>query len=419
MVLPAKFPESQASLHSLHCSVGDYLTCYHTWASYIRAGLHRLTYVATPPPFAVQTGGSHKEAHFMQTQQSSLVLVETLTTAADWAATKIRNSHWFERYRFWICCRFWDVSQPALTVVRIELPGWVPAFVRKGQLLWKPPSWVIRAGNSRNTSPQEEKAPRCETELGMLRNKACMNAWPQDCCMLGLGNSRHWECFGWGETVFQTVYLSEIVIPAPFLDTLFNPGNESERAFWCWSDSAADLILPCPFFSSYFSSHLVLFSALKVILSQGHHSLSEGGLSLSTQMSIPQWLWHQPKQGTGKADTNVSSESPSLLLNHDCVCSLRCLDLSSPAWASASSSYSVLDESKLWNALCGRSSQLVRLAWHSPLHHLAKPDLCLQSANERYRHPTEQIDRCQLSLQRAGSYIIMPTSPLVLMRPLH
>lgn len=282
MVLPAKFPESQASLHSLHCSVGDYLTCYHTWASYIRAGLHRLTYVATPPPFAVQTGGSHKEAHFMQTQQSSLVLVETLTTAADWAATKIRNSHWFERYRFWICCRFWDVSQPALTVVRIELPGWVPAFVRKGQLLWKPPSWVIRAGNSRNTSPQEEKAPRCETELGMLRNKACMNAWPQDCCMLGLGNSRHWECLGCGETVFQTVYLSEIVIPAPFLDTLFNPGNESEQAFWCWSDSAADLILPCPFFSSYFSSHLVLFSALKVILSQGHSSVRRWPLSEHT-----------------------------------------------------------------------------------------------------------------------------------------
>lgn len=88
---------------------------------------------------------------------------------------------------------------------------------------------MIRAGNSRNTSPQEEKAPHCE--LRMLRNKACMSVWPQDCCMLGLGNSRHWECLGYGEAVFQTVYLSEIITPAPFLDTLFNPGNDSEQAF--------------------------------------------------------------------------------------------------------------------------------------------------------------------------------------------
>lgn len=49
--------------------------------------------------------------------------------------------------------------------------------------------------------------------------------------MLGLGNSRHWECLGYGEAVFQTVYLSEIITPAPFLDTLFNPGNDSEQAF--------------------------------------------------------------------------------------------------------------------------------------------------------------------------------------------
>ena len=31
----------------------------------------------------------------------------------------------------------------------------------------------------------------------------------------------------------------------------------------------------------------------------------------------------------------------------------------------------------------------------------------------------QRIDRCQFSLQWTSSYIIMPTSPLVLMRPLH
>lgn len=45
------------------------------------------------------------------------------------------------------------------------------------------------------------------------------------------------------------------------------------------------------------------------------------------QMSTFQRLWQQPKAALCRADTDFSSESPSLLLSRDCVCSsghMRC-----------------------------------------------------------------------------------------------
>lgn len=67
---------------------------------------------------------------------------------------------------------------------------------------------------------------------------------------------------------------------------------------------------------------------------EGDSPQSQGGLSLSMQMSTFQRLWQQPKAALCRADIDFSSESPSLLLSRDCVCSsghMRCPGPSSPA----------------------------------------------------------------------------------------
>lgn len=113
--------------------------------------------------------------------------------------------------------------------------------------------------------PRGKGTTQCKPELRMLRNMASMSVQPSDCYIRALGNSKHWECLGRG-CISDSVFVWDSNSYSLF--GLFNPENNSEQAFWCWSDSPADLLLPCTTFQVIFFPHLVFFSGLKVTLSR-------------------------------------------------------------------------------------------------------------------------------------------------------
>lgn len=139
------------------------------------------------------------------------------------------------------------------------------------------------------------------------------------------------------------------------------------------------------YFLSYFFPHLVFFSGLKVTLPRVTIS-SQGGLSLSMQMGTFQRLWQQPKATLCRADIDFSSESPSLLLSHDCVCSSghkRCLGPSSPAVLvpAVCIEPGTNPAGEIFSVAGLTSSGSTRL-----LHHLAKADLCALNTRGRCPH---------------------------------
>lgn len=221
----------------------------------------------------------------------------------------------------------WDVSQPALSIERTKLPGWKwPVALKTTKLSnW---GWKERE----HQSTRGKGSTLCKPQVRVLRSMASMGMQSQDRCSRALENYRHWEYLGWGEVIYQTWYLSGIVIPSLILDSLFSPEKIQNRFFG--TSQILLLISSCHvLFFKLFSPDIFQSSKGYPVQSDLHHS--EAGLCLTMQMIIFQRLWHQLQEGTCKADTHFSSEPPSLLLNHSCACSnrhIRCLGPSSPGW---------------------------------------------------------------------------------------